>query len=184
VRPTEIWAEDAFGRVVAETTAGQDGTFRFGGIDAETVSVYARPWARNTELSVSPLGEVSFADGAAAITKRVHRQNRGFSLAAIGLNGLLSDAALRMVPGQTYNVILGGDRLTADGIDVFTSSPYFSIDRSTIRDLDYGDGISAVSFVISIDESAPPGNYSIFAADRAGATDALPGAITVAAARR
>ena len=184
VRPTEIWAEDAFGRVVAESTAGQDGTFRFGGIDAETVSVYARPWARNTELSVSPLGEVSFADGAAAITKRVHRQNRGFSLAAIGLNGLLSDAALRMVPGQTYNVIIGGDRLTADGIDVFTSSPYFSIDRSTIRDLDYGDGISAVSFVISIDESAPPGNYSIFAADRTGATDALPGAITVAAARR
>ncbi len=179
VRAVELWAEDAAGRVVAETTAAPDGTFRFGGIDANTVSVFARPWGRSAEYTVISLGDVRSAEGGAAITKRLPRQVRGFSIAALGLNGLLSDAALRMVPGQTYNVIMAGDRLNADGLDVFMTSPYFSIDRTTIRDLDYGEGITAVSFSVTVNASTPVGNYSIFASDRTGATDALAGAISV-----
>ncbi|MBX7055798.1 MAG: matrixin family metalloprotease [Pyrinomonadaceae bacterium] len=184
VRATDIWAEDAFGRVVAETTAATDGSFRFGGINANSVSVYARPWARVAEYSVFPVGDVTFSEGGSAINRRVQRQVRGFSIAAIGLNGLLSDAALRMLPGQTYNVILGGERLSADGMNIFTTSPYFAIDRSSIRDLDYGEGVTAITFVITVDDAAPAGNYSIYAADRSGATDALPGAIIVPASQR
>ena len=178
---TEIWAEAGDGRVVAETTAVPDGTFKLGGIDAETVSIFARPSGRTTEYSINSIGEIKFGTVEASISRRTKRQNRGFSIVALGLNGLLSDSALRMTPGQTYNVIMGGYKLKADGLNVFATSPYFSIDRSTIRDLEYGDGITAISFDITVNEAAPMGNYSIFAADRTGAIDALVGAMTVTA---
>ena len=103
-----------------------------------------------------------------------------FELAYVGVDGLLSTSAVKLRPGSTNLMTIGGRGLDAARLAIFTSSPLVRIDETTLTDLDYAENVSAIRFQINVDEKAPSGAYSIFAQLPTGEFAVLPGAISVA----
>ncbi len=103
-----------------------------------------------------------------------------FELAYVGVDGLLSTSAVKLRPGSTNLMTVGGRGLDASQLALYTSSPFVRIDEATLADLDYAENVSAIRFQITVDEKAPAGAYSIFAQLPTGEFAVLPGAISVA----
>ena len=59
------------------------------------------------------------------------------------------------------------------------NSPYITVIPGTLRNHDYGDEISVVSFEIKTDEKILSGEYSFFLTNKANNTDFAVGSLTV-----
>jgi Matrixin len=182
-RNFQVWAEDAeTGRVVSETAASPDGTFRMEGVLAGTYEIFAQGIKGTTKNSVSTesLGRVTVEKGKVAnvgrkLTDRAHT----FELSYAGFNGQLSELAVTLNRGKAYTVYLGGRRLDSENMQIGLSSPFLGVSPGTISSYEYGDGLSVISFEIIVKPGAPLGEYSVFLENGSGERRTIIGALTV-----
>lgn len=174
-----VWLEDLeTGRVAAETEAAVDGTYKIGGVPAGIYTLFSK---RHDDISsVESLGKVELKNGeAATVVQKIGLTATGPGLKYIGINSQLSDTSLPVTPGREYVVYLGGSNLTAGNLRLGFISPFFHVSQGSIANRDFGDGVSVVTFMMTVDKEALPGSYSIFAAEIDGGMGALTGGFTI-----
>lgn len=174
-----VLLEDKDGEIAAGTRIENGGEFVFGGLSDGTYSVLIAREGVGT--LAEDLGTISVESGTLArFEAKPSAIPAPFELAYVGVDGLLSTSAVKLRPGSTNLMTIGGRGLDAARLAIFTSSPLVRIDETTLTDLDYAEDISAIRFQINVDEKAPSGAYSIFAQLPTGEFAVLPGAISVA----
>lgn len=174
-----VWAEEVeSGRVVAQTETAADGSFRFGGLDAATYSLY---WQRSEDSgAVGELGLVVLAKGETrSVEEKIIAPRSDLSLKYIGVNSQLTDFAVPVTAGRQYMIFLGGGGLDPENVKFGFSSPFFEVLPGSVVTRDFGADVSVVSFVLTVAEEAPGGMYSVFAYGRDGAKTSLIGALSV-----
>lgn len=174
-----ILLEDKNGEIAAGTRFDAAGEFSFAGL---TTGTYAVLIAREGVGTLAEdIGTVSVESG---LTTRFEAKPSGqltpFELAYVGVDGLLSTSAVKLLAGSTNLMTIGGRGLDSSRVSIFTSSPFIRIDASTLADIDYAENVSAIRFQITVDEKAAPGSYSIFVQAPSGELAVLPGAVSVA----
>jgi len=173
-----ILLEDKNGEIAAGTRFDGKEEFAFGGLAPGTYAVLIAREGVGT--FAEDIGVVSVEPG---LTTRFEAKPVGqlapFELAYVGVDGLLSTSAVKLLAGSTNLMTIGGHGLDSSRLAIFTSSPFIRIDESTLRDIDYAEGVSAIRFQITVDEKAASGSYSIFVQSPSGELAALPGAISV-----
>jgi hypothetical protein len=100
-------------------------------------------------------------------------------LSYIGINSQLADSAALLSTGNEYTVYLGGRNLDAKDLKIEFNSRFFKVSRNPIAEPNFGEGISVVSLVVSVDENTPAGVYSIFATGADGIMGSLVGGISI-----
>jgi Matrixin len=98
----------------------------------------------------------------------------------IGMNGELSTAALPLEGGGTYTIYIAGEgvnRIPPNGIS--TSSPFLTIDESSVAEAQFDTPYPVISFQVTVDPYASPGEYSIRLQSIDGEFVYLAGAITI-----
>lgn len=176
-----VWAEESeTGRVAAQTEAGNDGSFRLGGMPGGTYSLFWQKRENAVSSSVGTLGSIKVEKGETeTINERIVVRRSEIVLNYTGLNSQLADSAITVSAGREYVIYLGGRNLDPRSINIGFSSPFFKISQFSIAEQDFGEDISVLSFVVKVDADALPGVYSIFATGEDGAITALIGAINV-----
>jgi Matrixin len=98
----------------------------------------------------------------------------------IGMNGELSTTVLPLEAGGTFTVYVAGeglDQIPASGISI--SSPFFSVDQFSVAEAQFDTPYPVISFEITVDPYAPPGEYSIRLQSSDGEFVYLAGALTI-----
>ena len=98
----------------------------------------------------------------------------------IGMNGELSTTALPLTAGSTFTIYVAGeglDQIPASGISI--SSPYFTVNQSSLAEEQFDTSYPVISFEVTIDPYAPPGEYSIRLQSVDGEFVYLAGALTI-----
>jgi len=98
----------------------------------------------------------------------------------IGMNGELSTTVLPLEAGGTFTVYVAGeglDQIPASGISI--SSPFLTVDQSTVAEAQFDTPYPVISFEITVDPYAPPGEYSIRLQSGDGEFVYLAGALTI-----
>jgi hypothetical protein len=176
-----VWAEeDGSGRVVAQTETAADGTFRIGGLQGGHYLIF---WQKNDDVAASAVGALGTVKLEAGenrnLAERVSIKRSETALTYVGINSQLSDTAITLESGREYVVYLGGRNLNAKDLKVEFNSRFFSVARGSIVEQNFGDNVSVISCIISVDERAPSGVYSVFSSNAAGLTGSLIGAINI-----
>src|SRR5436309_3239475 len=104
----------------------------------------------------------------------------------IGTNGELSSVAVPLVPGKTYQILVGGTGLSAaqfSNTGITTRSPFIVVDPSSIENVDFGNGLSVIGFnvTVSADVSADDlaGDYSLRLQSLTGEVAYVAGGLTI-----
>jgi len=173
-----ILLEDKNGEIAAGTRFNGGGEFAFSGLATGTYAVLIAREGVGT--LAEDIGTVFVESG---LTTRFEAKPKGelspFELAYVGVDGLLSTSAVKLLAGSTNLMTIGGRGLDSSRLAIFTSSPFIRIDETTLRDIDYAENVSAIRFQITVDEKAAAGSYSIFVQASTGELAVLPGAISV-----
>ncbi len=180
-RNLRVWAEDnRTGRVIAQDNTGSDGSFLLGGMPAGIYSVFWQKRDALTPTLVGEFGVIKVEKGETrTLNARVVLQASDLTLSYVGVNSQLSDSAITLNAGREYLVYLGGKGYDAGAINLEFNSPFFTVDRKSIINQDFGEGLSVISFVVNVSENAIPGEYSIFATGENGLKGSLIGALKV-----
>ncbi|MEO6485202.1 MAG: matrixin family metalloprotease [Pyrinomonadaceae bacterium] len=180
-RYIRVWAEDIkTGRVVAQVETGNDGNFRLGGLPEATYSLFWQKRDDGDGPSFGELGPVRLDNGEARLlNEKITLRRSGIALDLVGVNSQLGDSSVTVNAGREYLVYLGGKNLDPKNINIEFNSPFFRVSPSSITSRDFGDGISVISFLVTIDVNAEPGVYSIFAAAADGSRASLIGALNL-----
>jgi hypothetical protein len=100
----------------------------------------------------------------------------------IGFNGQLSTLAVPLTPGRIHTIYVGGDGLNlkqlAEGA-VTISSPYLSVNPSSITQQQFGANLSVISFDVAVSENTPAGDYSVRVQSATGEVAYVVGGLTV-----
>jgi Matrixin len=177
----QVWAEESStGRVIAQTEISPDGTFRMGGLSDGEYSVY---WKTKDSVALSSMGELGTATLENASSKvfneKVVVRPSETTLQYIGLNSQLADYAIPLNRGRSYLLNLGGRNLDADSIKISFSTPYIRILQVPTKAQEFSEGVSGLTFLITVDPAIEGGQYSVFANLDNGAGTSLIGAINV-----
>lgn len=173
-----VFLEDKNGEVAAGTRIENGREISFGGLTAGTYAVVVARQGVGT--FGEDLGMLSVEAGSVTrFEVKPTGDQTPFELAYVGVDGLLSTSAVKLLPGSTNLMTIGGRGLDASRLAIYTSSPFVRIDETTFSDIDYAENVSAIRFQISVDANAPSGSYSIFAQLPTGEFAVLPGAIAV-----
>jgi len=98
----------------------------------------------------------------------------------IGMNGELSTSVLPLEAGGTFTIYVAGeglDQIPSSGISI--SSPFITVNQSSVADEQFDTPYPVISFEITIDPYAPPGEYSIRLQSGDGEIVYLAGALTI-----
>lgn len=173
-----ILLEDKNGEIAAGSRVEDGGEFSFAGLSDGT---YAVLLAREGVGSLAEdLGTLTVETGVISrFEAKPVASLIPFELAYVGADGLLSTSGVKLMPGSSSLVTIGGRGLDSTQLTVYTSSPFVRVDASSLTDLAYSDDISAVRFQVYVDPKAPAGSYSIFVQVPSGEFGMLPGAISV-----
>ncbi|MFT3745045.1 MAG: matrixin family metalloprotease [Pyrinomonadaceae bacterium] len=180
LRGTSVWAEDSTtGKVVGMSEVSPDGAFRLGGLPEGSYTVF---WQKRDELG-SPLGSIGTyklaKDETRLISEKITIGRSSISIDYVGINGQLSDTSVSLAAGREFTVLLGGKNVDGQKLAIEFNSPYITLVPNSIKPQDFGDGISVVSFIVSIHEGTPAGSYSVFATGEDGAMHSLIGALNI-----
>jgi hypothetical protein len=96
------------------------------------------------------------------------------------MNGELSTTVLPVAAGGTFTIYVAGeglDQIPASGISI--SSPFITVNQATVADEQFDTPYPVISFQVTIDPYAPPGEYSIRLQTSEGEFVYLPGALTI-----
>lgn len=176
-----VWAEDsATGRVAAQVDATSDGTFSIGGLPGGTYTLF---WQRRDLLAPSPVGELGAVQLDKGATRTVNDKavirRAELALNYIGINSQLADSAVTVSAGREYTIFLGGRGLGTAGTTIDFNSRFFAVLPNSLIEHDFGDGVSVISFVVTLADDTPAGVYSVFARGDHGGRSALIGALNV-----
>jgi len=81
--------------------------------------------------------------------------------------------------GTTVTVYLGGHDFELNDLRIEFNSPYFRAIPGSIKRHDLGEKLSAVSFLLAVDEEVPSGVYSLFLTGNDGILTAMVGGLKV-----
>ncbi len=98
----------------------------------------------------------------------------------IGMNGELSTTVLPIAAGGTFTIYVAGeglDQIPASGISI--SSPFITVNQSTVADAQFDTPYPVISFEITVDPYTLPGEYSIRLQSSDGEFVYLAGALTI-----
>lgn len=101
----------------------------------------------------------------------------------IGVNFQLSTVAAPVVPGATFNLLVGGENLHtvgAGGLSV--TSPYFTVDQSSLQQLTFAGPngqVQVLSVNVTASVLAAPGEYSVRLVNGAGEISYYTAGLTV-----
>jgi hypothetical protein len=100
----------------------------------------------------------------------------------VGINRELSSVAVPLVPGYAYKIFVAGDGINAaqfSSTGITTSSPFVIVDPTSIEDADFGNGLSVVSFDVTVAVDTPAGDYSLRLQSRTGEVAYIAGGLTI-----
>lgn len=98
----------------------------------------------------------------------------------LGVNGQLSTIAVPLDPGRTYKVYVGGDGLEqVSGTGISVTSPYISVDSSSMVLQQLGTAYPIISFNVKVSEDTPAGDYDLRFQSNNGEVSYIAGGLTV-----
>ena len=175
-----VWAEESeTGRVMAQTEAASDGTFRLGGLPDSAYSVF---WQMSDDemSSGGELGVAAIQDGGTVtLGGKITSRSASPEIEFIGINGFLANTAVPVKAGREYLIFLAGKDLDAKALNIQFNSALIRIASGPFPRPEFGESASVVSFVISVNDNAPSGLYTITAANASGSRASLVGAVKV-----
>lgn len=182
-REYKVWVQEtATGRLVANAVAERNRTFRIDGLSTGTYSVYAAEARRTVGYSVQKLDELVVEKGkTTTLTARYIRRPLDFSLDILGINGVLSDSAISLECGKSYVLYAAGAKINSRRIRFASDSSFLNVEADSVINIQFDTDLTAVSFRLTIDPEAPPGQYNVLAISDDGTYDTRIGAITVSA---
>ncbi len=177
----EIWAEESeSGRVAGLVESEADGSFRIGGLPGGNYSIY---WKTKDAFSASATGklrEVSLEAGESkTINEKISLRPSDVSLQYLGRNGQLANYGIPITAGRVSVINLGGRNLDLASLKVAFSSPSIKMAPNPVVTEEFGDDISGISFMVTVDPDIEPGDYSIFVNGKGGPISCLIGALSV-----
>jgi|ERR1035437_4969844 hypothetical protein len=176
-----VWAEESeTGRVFGQVDLSGDGSFHLGGLPSGSYNLF---WKGNTPSAGAPtakFGSVDVEPGdAKTINQKIVPDATDLSLDYIGKNAQLAESGISLEPGREETVYLGGKGLDPTKLAVGFASPFIHVDPASLTGHDFGDGVSVISFVVSVDLGAPAGVYSLFTIDDKGSRAVMIGALNL-----
>lgn len=200
-----VWAEEVeTGRVVASNITLANGAYRIEGLKPGDYRLFAQPLNETVAASeiASPRGayaglalnrqlpfqaeEIGTASVKPNATAALDAQLAGsaalMSPAFVGINKELSTVALPLAAGQSFRVFVSGAGIKAaqfKGVGITTTSPFITVDSSSIRDEDFGNGLSIISFDVTLAGDAPAGDYSLRLQAQTGEVAYVAGCLTI-----
>jgi predicted Zn-dependent protease len=200
-----VWAEEvATGRIAASSIALANGTYRIENLApgkyqfkvealdgpvlvseiASQRGAYAglasmQPFSFRTE----EIGQVNVvAERTVRLNAQLSDKPPQLNPTLIGFNGQLSTLAVPLAPGRVYTIFVGGDGLNlkqlADG-GISVTSPYLSVNPSSLAQQQFGANLSVISFDVTVSENAPQGDYSVRLQAVTGEVAYIVGGLTV-----
>lgn len=177
----QVWLEEPqTGRVVTETSTSADGAFLFKGLPLSRLRMFAQS---DSKAELSPVEDLGVVATGSEESRQLARKLRGPADAPevrfVGFNGQLAELAVSVNAGRSYVIYIGAKGLTADKVRIGVNSPYFSIDRDSVKTFDYGEGLNGLSFELGVYPETPDGDYSISVESGSGERRVIVGALTV-----
>ena len=97
----------------------------------------------------------------------------------LGRNGQLADHGIPLRAGRTSVINLGGRNLDDASVRITFSSPLIKVAPFLVTTQEFGEGISGISFMITVNPDITPGDYSVFVNGKNGTISCLIGALSV-----
>lgn len=182
-----VWAEEAAtGRLAASSITLANGTFQIenlrpgkyflkvealdGPVLASEIASQRGAYAglassQPVSFRTEEIGQVNIlADHTVRLNAQLSEKPSQLNPTLIGFNGQLSTLAVPLAPGRTYTIYVGGDglnlkQLTEGGVAV--TSPFLSVNQSSITQQQFGANLSVISFDVTVSENAPAGDYDV-----------------------
>lgn len=176
----EVWVEEtASGRVVAQADTGVDGGFHVGGLSGGDYSVYWKTKATSV-AAMGELGTVRLESGESAVMNgKIAFRSSNISMRYLGRNGLLADHGMPLIAGRTSIINLAGRNLDDASVKISFSSPLIRVSPFSATTQEFGEGVTGISFMITVDPDITPGDYSVFVNGKNGPISCLIGALSV-----
>lgn len=200
-----VWAEDeATGRVVGSNITLANGSYRIEGLLPGRYRVAAQPLgglvsaseiasqrgayaglAINQQLPfrTEEIGEASVRPNAtAALSAELSGSPALIAPSFIGTNRELSSVAVPLVPGYIYKIFIAGNSIDASqfsGTGITATSPFIVVDSSSVANEDFGNGLSVISFDVTVAIDAPAGDYSLRLQSLTGEIAYIAGGLTI-----
>ncbi len=195
-----VWIEDLnSGRVVASALADSRGDFSIGCVppgDYRAMVEYSElPWVEqfgrgksNGRLkqfrSIEINSSLHVTEDRTSVVNYVlvppHNSPRSLQTRFFGSNGDLSTVALTVASGSKLEIFIEGpgvDQVPSSGFLI--SSPFITIDASSLTLQQTRGSAPVVSFELTVGENVEPGDYTIRLQSNSGELTYLAGAITV-----
>lgn len=176
-----VWAADVdSGRVFAQTETGTDGTYRLGGLPESEYSLFWQVLDEGDASVTGELGSVVISDKRTAVLNgKISKRSPGPQLEYIGINSRLANTAVPVRSGRSFTVYLGGRDLDAAKLTLDFGSPYVRARSVSYAAIDYSESASVVRFLVTVDDGAPAGLYSLFVTGENGGKTSMIGALKV-----
>ena len=182
-RTIEVWIEDSSGRVHGYAKASQAGDFTFGGLNQGRYRLFAHePGRSRNAMPAQEIGSAIVTRGeTTALSARASlgASTADFDISYVGSGGQVADMAVSISSGRSYLLYVGGRNLDAKDLSFRFTSPEIVAVPSSLRSMDYGNGITVVSFEVRVSSRALKGEYTIFAETRTGDRRAIIGALAI-----
>ncbi|MEQ1645611.1 MAG: hypothetical protein ABL959_19330, partial [Pyrinomonadaceae bacterium] len=181
LKSLSVWAEDnTNGRVVAQAETSADGSYRLGGLSAGLYTIFWQNRDRSNSTHLGDLGTVRLGNYEdRTLNGKVEGVSHDLALSFIGLDSQLADSAILIGNAREYTVYLGGRDFELKDLRIEFNSPYFRAIPGSVKRHDLGEKLSAVSFLLAVDEEVPSGVYSLFLTGNEGILAALVGGLKV-----
>lgn len=181
LKSLSVWAEDnTNGRVVAQAETSADGSYRLGGLSAGLYTIFWQNRDRSNSTHLGDLGTIRLGNYEdRTLNGKVEGVSHDLALSFIGLDSQLADSAILIGNAREYTVYLGGRDFELKDLRIEFNSPYFRAIPGSVKRHDLGEKLSAVSFLLAVDEEVPSGVYSLFLTGNEGILAALVGGLKV-----
>jgi hypothetical protein len=200
-----VWAEDALtGRVSASNITFANGSYHIAGLLPGNYHVFAQALGgpvsaseiasqrgayaglllnQQSQFRTEELGSVKVAAGATtALNAQLSGTPALLTPSFIGINGQLSTLAVPLAPARIYKIFIAGEGISVSQLsrtDITTSSPQITVDPSSVVDVDFGNGLSVISFDVTVSAGATDGDYSVRLQSLTGEVSYVVGGLTI-----
>jgi hypothetical protein len=182
-----VWAEEATsGRVIASNITLANGSYHIAGLLPGSYRVFAQALGgtvsaseiasqrgayaglllnQQSQFRAEEVGSVRVSAGASsALSAQLSGSPALLNPSFIGINRQLSTISVPLGPARIYRVFVAGEGVSAAQLSktgLSTSSPFVVIDQASVADVDFGNGLSVISFDVAVGAGAAEGDYSL-----------------------
>jgi Matrixin len=201
-----VWAEEIeTGRVVASNITLANGAYRIEGLRPGEYRLFTQSLngtvaaseiasehgayaglALNSQLpfQAEEIGTVSVKPNATIpLDAQLSGSPSLINPAFVGINRELSTVAVPLAAGQSFKVFLSGDGIKASQFNhtggITATSPFIIVDAASVKEEDFGNGLSVISFDLMLAGDAPAGDYSLRLQSKSGEVAYVAGGLTI-----